>query len=644
MIEEARRGWDSDFSEFEAVHKSRILDSIIGSYPESSQEEKASWKRNVPTLQREVGEVVQINTDAGKFTAILEYELPMESRRADVVLLLHDGVAVLELKGKSFPSDADIDQAHAYARDLSCYHRDCHGRQVKAVLVPTGMRGRGKTERGVDICSPDQLDSLIAQLGLRNLSDSIDPKSFLSADAYRPLPSLVRAARELFLNKRPPQLWRSVANTDGAVHATQNIASAACVSETRRLVLLTGVPGAGKTLVGLRLAHMPGLDDLARGNRGVPAVFLSGNGPLVDVLQYVLRAAGGSGKTFVRPIKEYVKRYAGKSSLIPPEHVMIFDEAQRAHDRERVAYVHKTDLSDARSEPECFIEFAERIPKWSVVVGLVGSGQEIHAGEEGGLDLWSEALRRSGRRNEWIVHGPPEMQRFFEGLPFQASDDLSLDETIRSHFASRLHEFVGMLVKTPPESRDKLRRIADALEKEGHDLRITRDLDQAKRYLLERYGNYPEARFGLVASSRDKDLVSFGIPNDFQSTKRIRFGPWYNDNEDEPGEKSCRHLRDCITEFGAQGLELDAVLLAWGTDFVLEDGKWSNSRARKYKKSGGSEVYDPHQLRANSYRVLLTRGRDAHVVFVPEHPALDETWTFLCASGFRALSDPPEDI
>ncbi len=644
MTEEARRGWDSDFNKFEVIHHSQIIDSILRNYPRSSKEEKASWRRNVPTLQQEVGEVVSIRTDAGMFTAILEYELPMESRRADVVLLLHDGVAVVELKGKSFPSDADIDQAHAYARDLSCYHRDCHGRQVKAVLVPTRMQGKGRTERGVEICSPDGLDSLIAQFGSRNLSESISAKKFLSADAYRPLPSLVRAARELFLNKKPPQLWRSVANTNGAVQAAQDIASTACATGTRRLILLTGVPGAGKTLVGLRLAHMPGLDDLAQGDRGIPAVFLSGNGPLVEVLQYVLRSAGGNGRTFVRPIREYVKRYAGKNSLLPPEHVVIFDEAQRAHDRERVADVHKIDISDARSEPEHFIEFAERIPKWSVVVGLVGSGQEIHVGEEGGLGLWAEALRQSDRRDEWIVHGPPGMQRFFEGLPFQASEDLNLDETIRSHFASRLHEFVGKLVKTSPDPCDELRRIACVLEEQGHDLRITRDLNRAKYYLRERYGNHPEARFGMMASSRDKDLLSFGVPNDFQSTKRTKFGPWYNDNEDAFGSMSCRHLRDCITEFGAQGLELDAVLLAWGTDFVLRDGKWSNSRARGYRKSGKSKVYDPHQLRANSYRVLLTRGRDAHVVFVPEHPALDETWAFLCASGFRELSDPPEDI
>ena len=643
MIEEARRGWDSDFGQFETIHHSRILESIVRSYPGSSSEEKASWKRNVPTLQREVGEVVRVSTDAGMFTAILEYELPMESRRADVVLLLHDGVVVVELKGKSVPSDADIDQAHAYARDLSCYHRDCHDRQVKAILVPTRMQGKRRTERGVKVCSPDELDSLIAQFGSRDRPEPITAERFLSADAYRPLPSLVRAARELFLEKRPPQLWRSVANTDDAVRAARDIASDACATQTRRLVLLTGVPGAGKTLVGLRLAHMPGLDDLALGDRGVPAVFLSGNGPLVDVLQYVLRSAGGNGRTFVRPIREYVRRYAHRENLVPSEHVMIFDEAQRAHDQARAADVHKIDLADACSEAEYFVDFAQRVPKWSVVVGLVGSGQEIHVGEEGGLDLWADALRRSARRDEWVVHGPPQISSFFEGLPFQASANLSLDETIRSHFASRLHEFVGRLVKKTPDPQDELRRIARVLEEEGHDLRITRDLDRAKRYLYERYGNYPEARFGLMASSRDKDLAGFGVPNDYQSTKRVKFGPWYNDDEDATGSMSCRHLRDCVTEFGAQGLELDAVLLAWGTDFVLEGGSWSNARARGYRKSGKSKVYDPHQLRTNAYRVLLTRGRDAHVVFVPEHPALEETWTFLRTSGFRELAGPPED-
>ena len=173
----------------------------------------------------------------------------------------------------------------------------------------------------------------------------------------------------------------------------------------------------------------------------------------------------------------------------------------------------------------------------------------------------------------------------------------------------------------------------------GHDLRITRDRAWAERYLRERYREDPDARFGLMASSRDRDLVRFGVPNDFQSTKRLRFGPWYNDGETDAGQLSCRHLQDCVTEFGAQGLELDAVLLAWGTDFALRNGAWNIERARKYRSGGNATVHNPWQLRANAYRVLLTRGRDAHVVFVPRLSELDETWNYLRASGFRPLTD-----
>ena len=290
------------------------------------------------------------------------------------------------------------------------------------------MRGKGRTERGVEICSPDELDSLITQFGPK-LSESINPKSFLSADAYRPLPSLVRAARELFLSKRPPQLWHSVANTDGAVHAAQNIASAAYATGTRTIGSTDRCALArGKLLSDFAWPTCLVLTIWHRENRGVPAVFLSGNGPLVDVRSMYSARPGGNGKTFVRPIREYVKRYAGKSSLIPSEHIIILTKRSGPTTGNAVADVHKIDISDARSEPEHFIEFAERIPKWSVVIGSGRKWQEIHVGEEGGLGLWAEALRESDRRDEWIVHGPPEMQRFFEGVPFQASEDLSLDE------------------------------------------------------------------------------------------------------------------------------------------------------------------------------------------------------------------------
>jgi DUF2075 family protein len=171
------------------------------------------------------------------------------------------------------------------------------------------------------------------------------------------------------------------------------------------------------------------------------------------------------------------------------------------------------------------------------------------------------------------------------------------------------------------------------LEDGGYHLRITRDLGIARQYLKDRYREHPDARFGLVASSKDTDLPRFGIQNDYQSTKVVSYGPWYSENETD--SRSCRHLETAVTEFGAQGLELDAVLLAWGTDFVRVENGWSNAKARGYRR--GSHVRNPFQLRVNAYRVLLTRGRDATVVFAPPLPELDETFAYLSASGFRSL-------
>ena len=171
-------------------------------------------------------------------------------------------------------------------------------------------------------------------------------------------------------------------------------------------------------------------------------------------------------------------------------------------------------------------------------------------------------------------------------------------------------------------------------------LRVTRSLEVAKRYLKDRYADDPLARYGLIASSKDRDLVRFGVANDFQSTKRVRFGPWYGDDEHAYGGQSCRLLETCVTEFGAQGLELDAALVAWGTDLVWTEGRWSNANARGYKR--GAKVKDPFQLRINAYRVLLTRGRDGTVIFVPSIDAMDATYDAFVMAGMIPLEDSKE--
>ncbi|MHB8837653.1 MAG: DNA/RNA helicase domain-containing protein [Gemmatimonadaceae bacterium] len=216
-------------------------------------------------------------------------------------------------------------------------------------------------------------------------------------------------------------------------------------------------------------------------------------------------------------------------------------------------------------------------------------------------------------------------------------DVLSLDTEIRFHAASELHGFIAGILATT--SSATLAAIASSLERSGYHLRITRSLQQAKDYLRERYAEHTSARFGILASSRDKDLVHHGVDNDYQSTKRFRLGPWYGDDEHAYGDLSCRRLTSCVTEFGSQGLELDAALVAWGTDLLLRDGNSSIERARKYmvKRGQHASVQNASQLRLNAYRVLLTRGRDVNVVFVPPLPELDETFNYLVASGFREL-------
>ena len=561
----------------------------------------------------------------------------MDARRPDVLLLVGAGVMVVELKGKLAPGQADLDQVSAYARDLRAYHRDCHGREVRPVLVPTRARGYQGQENGVHVAGPDALDALVAELVAQHPQPLLDRGRFLDESAYRPLPTLVAAARELFTQHDVRWVERARSTTGPALDEIARIIHQAALTRSRHLILLSGVPGAGKTLVGLQTVHAHYLDDLAvartDGKPTAPAVFLSGNGPLVEVLQYELRGAGGGGQTFVRGVKDYVKRYTRRPELVPPEHVLVFDEAQRAYDATMVREKHKDETLS--SEPEQFVAFADRIPAWCVVLGLIGSGQEIHIGEEGGIGQWRTAVDRSARRAEWTIHAPPGLaaELRHDDVALEVRPTLNLDTELRFHLARDLHRFVAELLEGC--AAEELAPIAARLEADGYHLRLTRKLDAAKAYLRQRHASHAAARFGLVASSRDKDLPAFGVPNQFQDTKSLRLGPWYGDDEDVYGGQSCRRLERCVTEFSAQGLELDAALLAWGTDFRRLDGRWSNAHARGYKR--GTAVHDPFRLRLNAYRVLLTRGRDATVVFVPPLPALDETHAHLGAAGFREL-------
>jgi hypothetical protein len=505
------------------------------------------------------------------------------------------------------------------------------------VLLVRGGAAEAIERDGVYVVGPEGLDSLLDFLSASD-EPVVSAVEFLAADAYAPLPTIVQAARELFHRRELPTIKRARAATDPALQYISGIAREAAQTRTRHLILLSGVPGSGKTLVGLQLVHEHWLDDLAvpraNGRPTAPAVYLSGNGPLVQVLQDALRDAGGGGKTFVQGIKEYVRQHTRPGRPVPPEHLIVFDEAQRAHDAERVAHVHGGPVE--MSEPEHLIDFCERIPGWCVLVALIGSGQAIHVGEEGGVPLWYEAIRRSARAAEWTVHGAPAFTEIFRELKGATRwhPILNLDTEIRFHLTPRVHQFVEGLLECVPAER--LCAIATELHEGGHRFLVTRDLNLARSYLRERYADARFARYGLVASSKDKWLPSFGVDNTFQTTKQLRVGPWYN--ADPSDAQSCCRLQTVATEFSSQGLELDFALLAWGSDLLWTEREWSVEFAGKNRPP----LRDPLTVRKNVYRVLLTRGRDGTVAFVPPDPRMDATFERLHAVGFRALS-PPRD-
>ena len=636
-------GWASDFPSFRSAPPAVIRERLSAFISDASPEQVRAWADAIPPLQREVDEVLIRDLFAAQYSAILEYELPMESRRPDVILLVGTGVLVVELKGKLYPSQADLDQVAAYARDLRNYHRECADRLVVPVLVPTRARGYQQEIAGIHVTGPDGLDGLVSRIALQSNGPVVDRERFLAQTAYCPLPSLVEAARELFKTGDLRTIKRAHSATQPAVEEITRIVHQAALTKSRHMILLSGSPGAGKTLVGLRTVHAHYLDDLAvdRGNGKppAPAVFLSGNEPLVQVLQYELNRAGPGevdGKVFVRNVRDYVKHYSGARGGTPNEHVMVFDEAQRAYDVAKMRDMQKSDA--AKSEPEHFVEFAERVPEWCVVLCLIGGGQEIHVGEEAGVGQWKRAIEGSQRSSEWTIHAPPNLESEVSGgnIPFEIRSPLNLDKELRFHTVNDLHRYVASLLSN--EAAASIRDVADQLASDTFHLRLTRDLEVAKQYLRDRYSDARERRFGMLASSRDKDLPAFGVHNHYMARRLIKVGPWFADDADDPKRLSCRHLETCVTEFEAQGLELDAVLLAWGTDFRRDGGRWSISRSAGYR--GKVPARNPEQLRVNAYRVLLTRGRDAIVVFVPPLAELDETFVFLREAGFQELETP----
>lgn len=546
--------------------------------------------------------------EAVNWGLIFEYELPFEGgRRPDVVVLAGEAVIVLEFKEAIAPTRAHIDQLVAYARDLGDYQSACDGRRISPVLVLSRAGERDEAWEGVPIIGPSFLPRTLRSLAGHRTQMSVD--SFLSGE-YAPLPTLVEAARSIFRDEPLPAIKRAdSAGIPQLLAWLHDLVQRALAEGTRHLVLITGVPGSGKTLVGLQFVHESGEPGKAA------AWFLSGNGPLVAVLQNALKST-----VFVRRMYDFVKQYGFEGKGRPSTNVWVFDEAQRAFDRDQ------TELKQGfrKSEPDVLVELGMAQANGCVIIGLVGEGQEIYRGEEAGMAQWSTAIREFGP--DFRIHLPPHLQGLFADLETEGLDLLNLTLSLRTHRAERQHEWVARVLDG---QLDQAGQLAERLAEDGFDLYVTDDLLLAKQYAWSRYAGEPTKRFGLLASSLAKNLPELNMP-------RIRFLPvaaWFNAPASDP-RSSCQ-LATQATEFECQGLELDLPILCWGDDLGWES-RWIAYRERRKTKNS-------FQLRLNTYRVLMTRGRDGLVVWVPGNLRNDQSQVIpkiLMQAGAQRLGPP----
>jgi hypothetical protein len=578
-------------------------------------------------------------------SVFLEFNIPRMGRRIDTVLLIGPVVFVIEFKvGEKAFDRAALDQVWDYALDLKNFHEASHAVSLVPILIATAATEAAPFSLHADddrVYRPIQVEAArfreAIDLTLRSIvGDALDEQQWAHA-SYRPTPTIVEAARSLYAQHSVEGIARYDAGAQNLRLTSRRIEDLVDEArEKRRKVIcfVTGVPGAGKTLVGLNIAtHRREV------NQPTHAVFLSGNGPLVAVLREALtrdevvrrkkqgeRVRKGkvaeSVKAFIQNVHHF-RDDALIDSNPPAEHVVIFDEAQRAWNLKQTASFmqrKKKRPGFAQSEPEFLISCMDRHADWAVVVCLVGGGQEINTGEAG-IDAWLDAVNT--RFPDWHMYISSRLtdSEYAAGKALEsvrARRDAHLDDSL--HLAVSMRSFraenVSAFVKALLDCEKKEASEAFAKLRDRYPIAITRDLNRAKQWIRTRARG--SERFGLVASSKAQRLKPHAIDI------RVDVNPvhWFlNDREDT---RSSYYLEDAATEFQVQGLELDWACVTWDGDLRFTGSGWSfhDFRGDRWQniKNPENRVY----LR-NAYRVLLTRARQGMVVFIPPGDSNDPT-------------------
>jgi hypothetical protein len=616
-------------------------DEVLGQLTRNSNtsvdpEQRDAWTTEIDLLRSVVG--------SRPGYLMLEFNIPRMGLRADAVLLLGGCVVILEFKvGEKQVTPTARNQVWEYALDTKNFHEPSHMLPIVPVLIPTEWQSSVLPTRQFapdGVCQPFAASvALIPQLLdelARDFPQTFDAESWI-AGRYKPTPTIIEAARHLYANHSVADIVRTEAderNLSDTARRVESLVQRAQANNEKLICFVTGVPGAGKTLVGLNIATSH------REENNTHAVFLSGNGPLVTVLREALtrddqtrRKRSGQKITkdqVGKPVKAFIQnvhhfrdeglRDRGKP---PTDRIVIFDEAQRAWTREKASRWMKTRKGIAdfdMSEPEFLIEYMDRHQDWAAIICLVGGGQEIGSGEAG-IGAWIDAclwhyphwhMCVSERLLDVEYGAGKPIRRAMEHQRTEAFDDLHLTVSIRSFRAEKVSAFVKALLDCDEvEARLQLATFANR-----YPIVIARDLNRAKDWVRDQArGN---ERYGLLASSKAMRLKPHAID------VRIDADPIHYFLGEPDDVRSSFYLEDCATEFQVQGLEMDWACVTWDADFRHERNEWSchDFRGNKWQNIRSDE--NRRNLK-NAYRVLLTRARQGMVIFVPAGETRDPT-------------------
>ena len=627
-----KRSYFSDYtSNFLTTDESSILGELVRSHTFNLNElQRNSWIKEISILKFSL-------EDHYNSYICLEYSIPRMGKRADAVLLVNNVVVILEFKvGSSTYNSGDLDQALDYALDLKNFHEQSHDKIILPVLVATDAENTNNELKKYDddIYLPIKLNQhnlsevfeFINRINSSN--EIIDPIKWIKS-IYKPTPTIIQAAQALYTGHNVSEISRSDShafNLDATAKEIFNVIEYSKMNKKKSICFITGVPGAGKTLAGLNIANYTQNTDTYEEN----AVFLSGNGPLVTVLQEALARddvfsnleqgnnirkaeALNKSKAFIQNIHHFRDEYL-RDENAPIERVVIFDEAQRAWTKEQTASFMKQKKgidNFTMSEPEFLIGVMDRHDDWAVIICLIGGGQEINKGEAG-LPEWFTALKENYQN--WKIWVSAELNDFEYNMGEDLYADLNhgvLEEKEKLHLSVSVRSFrsekVSEFVKTLLDCDANASSLIDQLNGK-YPIAITRSFDLAKSWLKEK--SRGTERIGILASSGGVRLKPHGI----NAKNDIDPRHWFLNGKNDV--RSSFYLEDVATEFDIQGLELDWTCVCWDADLRFTNNGWDY---KEFRGTSWNNINDESRklYLKNSYRVLLTRARQGMIIFVP---------------------------